>query len=213
MAPSESSAREHILRRIRDGLRTPAPPEAHPNGQGVIFAPITDVLGRFQAECTGNLTELVLTSSADATRVALEQVLAPLPEGEIFAQEAPRLRSALPDSGRKVRWSSEGRAAEASQATISLCQALVAQTGSILVAASDGGRGASVVAPVHVVVATRDQLVADLETALRRAQDSGAVKSNSFLCMITGSSRTADIEKILVLGAHGPRRVVVILQS
>ena len=212
MAPS-SASRERILSRIRDGLRRPAPPEAHPDGHGAIFAPITDLLARFQAECTGNLTELVLTSSAEATRVALEQVLTSLPGGEIFVQDAPMLRSALPGSGRKATWSSEGRAPETAQATISLCQALVAQTGSMLVAASDGGRGASVVAPVHVVVATRDQLVADLETALRRAQDSGAVKKHSFLCMITGSSRTADIEKILVLGAHGPRRVVLILQG
>jgi L-lactate dehydrogenase complex protein LldG len=140
-------------------------------------------------------------------------VLTSLPEGEIFVQDAPMLRSALPGSERKVKWSSEGSAPEPAQATISLCQALIAQTGSILVAASDGGRGASVVAPVHVVVATRYQLVADLETGLRRVQDSGAVANNSFLCVITGSSRTADIEKILVLGAHGPRRVVLILQS
>jgi len=212
MAPS-STSRERILGRIRDGLRRPSPPEAHPNGHGTIFTPITDVFGRFQAECTGNLTELVLTSNADATRVALEQVLTSLPEGEIFVQDAPMLRSALPGSERKVKWSSEGPAPEPAQATISLCQALIAQTGSILVAASDGGRGASVVAPVHVVVATRDQLVTDLETGLRRVQDSGAVANNSFLCVITGSSRTADIEKILVLGAHGPRRVVLILQS
>jgi len=34
---------------------------------------------------------------------------------------------------------------------------------------------------------------------------------NSYVCLITGSSRTADIEKILVMGAHGPIRLIVVL--
>jgi len=55
--------------------------------------------------------------------------------------------------------------------------------------------------------------VPDLETALRNATAQGMVRKNSFACMISGSSRTADIEKILVQGAHGPRRLAVILQQ
>ena len=87
----------------------------------------------------------------------------------------------------------------------------MAQTGSVLVSAACGGRGASVVAPVHIVVATINQLLPDIDAALARAQERGTVVQNSFLCLIPGSSRTADIEKILVMGAHGPRRLIVVL--
>lgn len=68
-------------------------------------------------------------------------------------------------------------------------------------------------APVHIVVATIDQLVPGLDEAFARLRASGAVEKNSMLCLITGSSRTADIEKIIVMGAHGPRRVVVVLAT
>ena len=96
-------------------------------------------------------------------------------------------------------------------ATITLAETLVAQTGSIFVSAACGGRGASVVSPVHIVVATAEQLVPDLHAAFARLRESSATAKNSFLCLITGSSRTADIEKIIVMGAHGPRRLVVVL--
>jgi L-lactate utilization protein LutC len=107
----------------------------------------------------------------------------------------------------------KARLAEASQATVTLAEALIAQTGSILVTASCGGRGASVIAPCHIVYATTGQLVPDLTTALSRASQERILDRNSFACVISGSSRTADIEKILVQGAHGPRRLVVILQG
>jgi L-lactate dehydrogenase complex protein LldG len=70
-----------------------------------------------------------------------------------------------------------------------------------------------VVAPCHIVYATTGQLVPDLTTALSRVSQERILDRNSFACVISGSSRTADIEKILVQGAHGPRRLVVILES
>jgi L-lactate dehydrogenase complex protein LldG len=98
---------------------------------------------------------------------------------------------------------------EATAVTITLAEMLVAQTGSVLVSSACGGRGATVAAPVHIVFASMRQMVPDLETAMARAYEPAA--NNSYLCLITGSSRTADIEKILVMGAHGPKRLVIIL--
>jgi L-lactate dehydrogenase complex protein LldG len=69
------------------------------------------------------------------------------------------------------------------------------------------------VAPCHIVVAGASQLVPDLETALRNATAEQRLEKNSFACVISGSSRTADIEKILVQGAHGPVRLVVIVDT
>jgi L-lactate dehydrogenase complex protein LldG len=101
---------------------------------------------------------------------------------------------------------------ERCDAAITGCDFLVAQTGSILVTeASAGGRALSVLPPHHVVVAKREQLVPDLAAALRGARARYAAQWPSFLSFITGPSRTGDIERILVLGAHGPKRLTVLL--
>jgi L-lactate dehydrogenase complex protein LldG len=210
---TENPGRERILARIRAALREPAPKHESSSAAGPIFAPIPDALARFQKECQENKTECVLVTEQSATAAALAGVLASIPAGEIFVQDGPALRATAGAWGgeRKIRWSSEGGPTESSQATLTLAEMLVAQTGSIFVSTACGGRGASVVAPVHVVLAGIAQLVPDLDAAFVRLRQSGALAANSLLCLITGSSRTADIEKILVHGAHGPRRLVVVL--
>jgi L-lactate utilization protein LutC len=88
-------------------------------------------------------------------------------------------------------------------------EALVARTGSVyLTSTSAGGRQLSVLVPTHVVVATAAQLVPSIGDALATLERDAQA---SFATFITGPSRTADIEKILVLGAHGPKRLVVVL--
>ena len=95
---------------------------------------------------------------------------------------------------------------------ITACDALVAQTGSILLTArSAGGRALSVLPPHHLVVAQMNQLVADLPAALELLSARYDGNFPSFATFITGPSRTGDIERILVLGAHGPRLLTVIL--
>lgn len=87
--------------------------------------------------------------------------------------------------------------------------ALVARTGSVFVrSSSSGGRQLSVLPPVHVVIAESASLVASIGDVLSLLE---ADRDASFATLISGPSRTADIEKILVLGAHGPRRLVVVL--
>ena len=100
---------------------------------------------------------------------------------------------------------------ERCDAGISGCDCLVAQTGGILVtSASAGGRVLSVLPPHHVVIASSAQLVGDLSDAfavLRKSYGSPP----AFASFITGPSRTGDIERILVLGAHGPKKLTVLL--
>jgi L-lactate utilization protein LutC len=214
-AQSENSSRNRILERIRTGLRIPVPePSAIKSGH-LIFESIGNPLERFQQECVSNLMECTLTADSAASAQQLAKILQSLPEGEIFVQDDPSLRLLveLAATKRKIRWSSQGAPAEASQATITLADAFIAQTGSVLVTAACGGRGASVIAPCHIVYGTISQLVPDLATALGRLSQRRQLDSNSFACVISGSSRTADIEKILVQGAHGPRRLAVILQA
>jgi L-lactate dehydrogenase complex protein LldG len=217
MALIENPGRERILGRIKMALKTPAKHHAASepaNGSRPIFALIPDALERFHRECASNSTELMVTEDSRATGAALEKVLASLPAGEIFVQDAAELRqmSSMLRDRNDVRWSSVGGPHEGSQATLTLAEVLVAQTGSVLVSGACGGRGASIVAPVHIVIAKGDQLVTTLDEAFARIRERETTAKNSYLCLITGSSRTADIEKILVMGAHGPRRLVLILE-
>lgn len=93
---------------------------------------------------------------------------------------------------------------------ISECEALVAQTGSVLVTnRSAGGRALSVLPPHHVVLARREQLLPDLSAAFGLLQEKYADNYPTMMSFITGPSRTGDIERILVLGAHGPKRLTI----
>ena len=104
-------------------------------------------------------------------------------------------------------------AMEACDAGLTECECLVAQTGSVCVTTkSSGGRALSVLPPHHVVVARKSQLLPDLTAAYELlAQKYAASGYPSYLGFITGPSRTGDIERILVLGAHGPKRLTVLL--
>ena len=90
------------------------------------------------------------------------------------------------------------------------CDALVAQTGSVLVTSrSAGGRALSVLPPHHVVLARREQVVRDLPEAFSLLKQKYGANYPSFISFITGPSRTGVIERILVLGAHGPRKLTI----
>lgn len=89
--------------------------------------------------------------------------------------------------------------------------AAVAETGSLAVASGAGmPRGDSLVPPVHVAIVEESQIVADLCDLYR---DETAGDLPAALTLITGPSKTADIEGVLVTGMHGPRAVHVLLVS
>jgi L-lactate dehydrogenase complex protein LldG len=93
-------------------------------------------------------------------------------------------------------------------AAITGCEALVARTGSmVLSAAQSMGRTASVYAPTHICIAYSHQLVADVGDALSLLQQKYPDGLPSMISFASGPSRTADIEKTLVTGVHGPREV------
>jgi L-lactate dehydrogenase complex protein LldG len=68
-----------------------------------------------------------------------------------------------------------------------------------------------VYAPVHVCIARASQLVADLKDALQYIKTRHAEKWPSQVTFASGPSRTADIEKTLVTGVHGPKEVYCFL--
>jgi L-lactate dehydrogenase complex protein LldG len=95
---------------------------------------------------------------------------------------------------------------------LTLCEALIARNGSVLLSNSGmAGRRLSIYPPVHIVLAYSAQLVPDLKDGLKVIKDKYRNQLPSMLTTVTGPSRTADIEKTLVLGAHGPKEMFVFL--
>ena len=101
---------------------------------------------------------------------------------------------------------------ESCDAGITECECLVAQTGGVLVTGpTAGGRALSVLPPHHIVIARTSQMVPDLTAAFDCVKQRYGTNFPSFMSFITGPSRTGDIERILVLGAHGPKRLTLLL--
>ncbi|WP_430974028.1 LutC/YkgG family protein [Sunxiuqinia rutila] len=95
---------------------------------------------------------------------------------------------------------------------ITSCEFLVAHLGSILVSsASVSGRRLHVFPETHIVVAHTGQLVNYLDDALEQMDAKYPKGLPSMITNITGPSRTADIEKTLVMGMHGPKKLFVLL--
>ena len=96
---------------------------------------------------------------------------------------------------------------------ITYCEYLIARTGSILVSTKKGGgRMLNCYPHVHIVCANLSQLVFDIAEGLQLVQEKYSKEEQpSMISLITGPSRTADIEKTLVMGAHGPKELVLFL--
>jgi L-lactate dehydrogenase complex protein LldG len=96
-------------------------------------------------------------------------------------------------------------------AAITLCDHLVARTGTIVLSSQHlSGRSSSVYAPIHICIAYTHQLVYDISDSLAQYKKEEAFIP-SMISYATGPSRTADIEKTLVVGVHGPKEVYCFL--
>ena len=103
---------------------------------------------------------------------------------------------------------------EQAEVGITSCEALVARNGSVLISnANAAGRRLSIYPHVHIVIANTSQIVLDLKDGFRLLQTKYDDELPSMISNITGPSRTADIEKTLVLGAHGPKELIVMLME
>ena len=93
-----------------------------------------------------------------------------------------------------------------SDVAITGCECLVARTGTmVLSSAGQAGRATSIYSPVHICIAFAPQLYYDLHEALEFLQKKYGENLPSNISFATGPSRTADIEKTLVTGVHGPK--------
>lgn len=96
----------------------------------------------------------------------------------------------------------------AADAAITGCEVLVARTGSVLLSSKQHlGRTTSVFYPVHIIVAYANQVVKDIPESIEFLRKKYNGNIPSMINLNTGPSRTADIEKTLVVGVHGPGEV------
>jgi len=107
------------------------------------------------------------------------------------------------------------RALEPAPVCISGADAGIAESGTIVLRSGAGrGRLASLIAPVHIAVLRRARIVRGLGAALAMLQEQHGrdmLVDSSNLTLISGPSRTGDIELTLTLGVHGPREIHVVL--
>jgi len=224
-----SGKREDILGRIREALRVPAP-RLHA-GHGAAPAPIVPIQPRawlpavppdeegllvlFQRNCVQLKTDLQLVSGIAAATRTMVNLRDAHQWTAVAAHHDSLLDQIVPALGLETQYTEErpdSKSLEKCSVGITACDALIGQTGSILLTArSAGGRALSVLPPHHLVIARADQLVPDLPAAFELLSARYVKNYPSFITFITGPSRTGDIERILVLGAHGPKNLTVIL--
>ena len=85
----------------------------------------------------------------------------------------------------------------------------IAETGSVAQDATDAAsRLVSTLPPVHLAVLRTGTIVPTLRDALARAGENGGL--SPYWTIITGPSRTADIERVLTIGVHGPYRLIIL---
>lgn len=224
-----SGQREAILGRIREALRVPAPRlhaghDTAPAPSGPLesrawLPPVPpDPEGRlalFQKNCAQLKTDLQLVASLEEAVKTLVNLRDAHQWVAAAAHHHPLLDQIVPALGLQTLYTEErpdAKSLEKCSLGITACDALISQTGSILLTSrSAGGRALSVLPPHHLVIARADQLVPDLPAACDLLSARYGENYPSFITFITGPSRTGDIERILVLGAHGPKNLTVIL--
>jgi L-lactate dehydrogenase complex protein LldG len=225
-----STMRDTILGRVKEALSRPS----NPGVRSVAGDGVRDVRearsflppgGETDEERMANFTRLAEKLKVEVHlakgQLDVGHLLKKLKEEEnwdrIASHRTPVTESQVPGLGLPVVWTDDEPdtdTLEACPVGITRCEALIAQTGSVLITSKGcGGRALSVLPPHHIVLAKRSQLLPDMLAGYDLLRETYGSKMPSFISFITGASRTGDIERILVLGAHGPKRLTVIISD
>lgn len=200
-----SPAKENILKKIRKALSNPVPlPFPNSEGTDSVFAPAHDDEAVIFAEEFTKLGGKFIYCGDDAhMKMQFEKL--------VEAQGWQNLYCIEEKLTRLLQLKSSNSLADC-DASITGCEYLVARTGSmVLSSAQQSGRITSVYAPIHICIAYNSQLLYDVKDALIFLKEKYGSNFPSFVSFATGPSRTADIEKTLVTGVHGPKEVYCFL--
>ena len=169
----------------------------------------------FKTRATAVAAEVITVKSGAEAVEAVKKLAASVNAKKIVAvncplQEAAGLHGELVKAGIALYTTKEDIAAHAETADmgISGVEFGVAETGSVCQDAyAVEGRLVSTLTPIHVVFLDSSKIVPAVKDAF---EIFSAVFQRGYLSFITGPSRTADIERVLTIGVHGPSRFVII---
>jgi L-lactate dehydrogenase complex protein LldG len=202
-----STAREEILKKLSTSVHpVPEPPDF----EQPVFPPVIFPLEQtFKTQLEAISGKVLIFQSQSELFSSLKTQLQQFQTEHVFCSESGIIKDLVQF---EIGFNEYAAVVKNMEVGITGCDFLVAQTGSVMVSsAQGGGRQMNIFAPLHIVIASRDQLVATLEEAYSKILLKYPDGLPSQVALVTGPSRTADIEKTLVLGAHGPRELWVMI--
>jgi L-lactate dehydrogenase complex protein LldG len=202
---STSSARSNILKKIKTALEQPTPlPFPESQGNDPLFQPLQeDMMVEFAEQFTILQGKFDYCLNSDEFALHFQKLCQKQQWTKVYFDDE-KIRSILPS----LEWYNDIASCEVA---ITGCELLVARTGSIVLSSTANQRIPSVYAPVHICIAYASQLVYDIGNALAFLEQKYGQSFPSLVTLATGPSRTADIEKTLVVGVHGPKEVYCFL--
>ena len=204
-----STSKENILKKIREALSQSTPlPFPQSEGSNSVYQPLQqDIEVEFAEQFTKLLGKFIFCVNRQELAFQLNSLVRKQGWKKVYCREEKLLELIGGQITNSLTDDLSG-----CDVSITGCESLVARTGSIVMsAAQDSGRTVSVYAPIHICIAFTSQLVYDVKDALQLVKDKYQDSLPSLITFATGPSRTADIEKTLVVGVHGPKEVFVFL--
>lgn len=204
-----SSSKENILKKIREALsHSTPPPFPQSEGNNSVYQPLRqEIEVEFAEQFTKLQGKFIYCLNRQEFAFQLNSLVRKQAWKKVYCREGKLLELI----GEQIT-NSLTKDLSGCDVSITGCEALVARTGSIVMsAAQDSGRTVSVYAPIHICIAFTSQLVYDIKDALHLVKEKYGASLPSLITFATGPSRTADIEKTLVVGVHGPKEVFLFL--
>ena len=204
-----TSARDEILGKLKNAVH---PEPDKPDFDGPVYFPIKEPLEQAFKENLEKVNGIVhLFSSEKDLYDSLKKSLSIYNSENIICKES-QIQNKLDEF--EISINNDSEIPESIEVGITSCEFLIAHTGSVMVSsAQEGGRQLFIYPPVHIIIAKANQVVDYLEAAYAGIQNKYGKNLPSQITLITGPSRTADIEKTLVMGAHGPKEVHVFISE